>query len=84
MTRGYPRYGPRERTSGDGKKKTRRGRRRVCGRGGQIRTDDFMLPKQALYQAELHPERPDASTVSLRLKDENGRELGGAEGRAYP
>ena len=26
------------------------------GRGGQIRTDDFLLPKQALYQAELRPE----------------------------
>ena len=25
-------------------------------RGGRIRTDDFLLPKQALYQAELHPE----------------------------
>ena len=25
-------------------------------RGGQIRTDDFLLPKQALYQAELRPE----------------------------
>ena len=25
------------------------------GRDGQIRTDDFLLPKQALYQAELRP-----------------------------
>ena len=25
------------------------------GRGGRIRTDDFLHPKQALYQAELHP-----------------------------
>ena len=25
------------------------------GRGGQIRTDDFLLPKQVLYQAELRP-----------------------------
>ncbi len=24
-------------------------------RGGRIRTDDFLLPKQALYQAELRP-----------------------------
>gem|GEM_PF-3708712 len=24
-------------------------------RGGQIRTDDFLYPKQALYQAELRP-----------------------------
>ncbi len=27
-------------------------------RGGQIRTDDFLLPKQALYQAELRPVMP--------------------------
>jgi len=26
------------------------------GRGGQIRTDDLLLPKQALCQAELHPD----------------------------
>ena len=25
-------------------------------RGSQIRTDDILLPKQTLYQAELHPE----------------------------
>ena len=25
-------------------------------RGNQIRTDDILLPKQTLYQAELHPE----------------------------
>src|SRR5690606_33675272 len=25
------------------------------GRGARIRTYDFLLPKQALYQAELHP-----------------------------
>ena len=24
-------------------------------RGGRIRTDDFLVPNQALYQAELHP-----------------------------
>jgi len=28
---------------------------KMSGRGGQIRTDDFLLPKQALYQAELRP-----------------------------
>ncbi len=28
---------------------------RKDGRGGQIRTDDILLPKQALYQAELRP-----------------------------
>ena len=27
----------------------------VVGRGGRIRTDDILLPKQALYQAELRP-----------------------------
>ena len=25
------------------------------GRDGRIRTDDFLLPKQARYQAALHP-----------------------------
>ncbi len=30
-------------------------RNKESGRGGQIRTDDFLLPKQALYQAELRP-----------------------------
>lgn len=29
----------------------------IKSRGGQIRTDDFLLPKQALYQAELRPVR---------------------------
>ncbi len=28
----------------------------ICGRGGEIRTHDLLLPKQAFYQAELHPE----------------------------
>jgi hypothetical protein len=27
----------------------------LSGRDGQIRTDDILLPKQALYQAELRP-----------------------------
>ena len=27
-----------------------------CGRGGEIRTPDILLPKQARYQATLHPE----------------------------
>ena len=26
------------------------------GRGGQIRTDDLLLPKQTRYRATLHPE----------------------------
>ena len=29
---------------------------RFVYRGSQIRTDDILLPKQTLYQAELHPE----------------------------
>ena len=37
------------------------------GRGGRIRTYDFLLPKQARYQAALHPEHPLAiAVVSLR------------------
>ena len=44
------------------------------GRGDRIRTCDFLLPKQALYQAELHPEvgralsgtRPPASNRAVR------------------
>ena len=35
-------------------------------RGGQIRTDDFLLPKQALYQAELRPVA-DGSLDSITL-----------------
>jgi hypothetical protein len=33
--------------------------RRVCkpGRGGEIRTPDILLPKQARYQAAPHPEK---------------------------
>ncbi len=33
------------------------------GRGGGIRTRDFLLPKQALYQAELRPVTTIGSTV---------------------
>jgi len=29
----------------------------MSGRGGQIRTDDHLLPKQVRYRAALHPER---------------------------
>ena len=35
------------------------------GRGGEIRTRDLLLPKQALYQAKL---RPDFRLVSLRKR----------------
>src|SRR5690606_29360086 len=30
----------------------------LSGRGDWIRTSDFLLPKQALYQTELHPAAP--------------------------
>lgn len=30
----------------------------LAHRGGRIRTGDLLLPKQALYQAKLRPERP--------------------------
>ena len=29
----------------------------MTGRGGEIRTPDILLPKQARYRAALHPER---------------------------
>ena len=35
------------------------------GRGGQIRTDDLLLPKQARYRATLHPERITIGEVRL-------------------
>jgi hypothetical protein len=38
------------------------------GRGGEIRTHDLLLPKQAFYQAELHPEnggREDARVLGI-------------------
>ena len=40
------------------KSKTLRGRAFWCGagRGGEIRTPDILLPKQARYQTALHPE----------------------------
>ncbi len=38
------------------KRKTGYLSKRKSGRDGQIRTDDILLPKQALYQAELRPE----------------------------
>lgn len=39
----------------DNLKTTRKGWLLKIGRDGQIRTDDILLPKQALYQAELRP-----------------------------
>ena len=37
------------------------------GRGGEIRTPDILLPKQARYQATLHPE----SAALYRPSDKN-------------
>ena len=48
--------------------------RKARGRGGRIRTGGILLPKQALYQAELHPGRDflglseDLRKVSYRPK----------------
>ena len=46
----------------------------VRGRGDRIRTCDFLLPKQALYQAELHPE---SSCPRKRAGIAEGRALSG-------
>jgi hypothetical protein len=37
-------------------------------RDGQIRTDDILLPKQALYQAELRPVTRAQSSIFARRK----------------
>jgi sulfatase modifying factor 1 len=47
------------------------------GRGGRIRTDDFLLPKQALYQAELRPEGLEVlSPVNFCLNVKQGLKAG--------
>jgi hypothetical protein len=54
---------------------------RQSGRDGEIRTHDFLLPKQALYQAELRPEiwtqaglaRGGDSRRELRVRKGKGR-----------
>ncbi len=44
-----------------------------CGRGDWIRTSDFLLPKQARYQAALHPvARPVARRAVACLADHGG------------
>ena len=40
------------------------------GRRGEIRTPDILLPKQARYQATLHPDRR-AETISPHAKKVN-------------
>ena len=42
----------------------------LTGRGGEIRTPDILLPKQARYQATLHPDRR-AETISPHAKKVN-------------
>ena len=42
--------------------------RALIGRGREIRTPDILLPKQARYQAALHPVEP-----VLRQSDDNTR-----------
>ena len=37
----------------------------ISGRGERIRTFDILLPKQALYQTELHPETTSIITAFL-------------------
>jgi hypothetical protein len=38
------------------------------GRGGEIRTPDILLPKQARYQATLHPERANIAQFGYLVK----------------
>lgn len=46
------------------------------GRGGEIRTPDFLLPKQALYQAKLRPDgRRSRGTIFSRLSMVGNGEL---------
>ena len=42
-------------------------------RGSQIRTDDILLPKQTLYQAELHPD--DANIQNLKGKTDSEKDF---------
>ena len=38
---------------------------RIIGRGGEIRTPDILLPKQARYQTALHPVYPFRAEIIL-------------------
>ena len=40
----------------------------IYGRGGEIRTPDILLPKQARYQATLHPERANIAQIACLVK----------------
>ena len=39
----------------------------IIGRGGEIRTPDILLPKQARYQATLHPERANIAYLHIMV-----------------
>jgi hypothetical protein len=41
----------------------------MVGRGGEIRTPDILLPKQARYRTALHPE---LQIIAFRLPPESG------------
>lgn len=43
-------------------------------RGGRIRTDDILLPKQALYQAELRPVKCSANEMPVYKNGGSGRD----------
>ena len=43
---------------------------RKPGRGERIRTSDSYVPNVVLYQAELHPDFPHMSTVTLNREGE--------------
>ena len=40
------------------------------GRGERIRTSDSYVPNVVLYQAELHPDFPHKSTITLNREGE--------------
>ena len=44
------------------------------GRGGEIRTPDILLPKQARYQTALHPENP---SYKGQLRNDTRRDIEG-------
>ena len=58
---------------------------KMSGRGGQIRTDDFLLPKQALYQAELRPDFGPGADLwpNVRRNQENLCEIHRPAGRVF-
>ena len=45
------------------------------GRGGQIRTDDPLLPKQMRYQAALRPDFLNLTAPAIALNSESSRRV---------